>query len=190
MLYFIKGKVESKSDKFLILDSGNWGFQIFTTKETLLNIEVGDSVKLYTHLHLYDNIIDLYGFLGQDELDLFELLISISGIGPKVALSILSLGPIKYLILAISKGDINYLTKVTGVGNKIAQKIIFELQDKIKKVEISPLAELPEDVDVIEALKSLGYSTREAQEALKKISHEHRTSKERLQESLKVLNKK
>ncbi len=123
MLYFIKGKVEETGDRYIILDSGNWGFKIFVTKETILNIEKGNFIKLYTYLYLYDNVSDLYGFLTKEELDLFELLISISGIGPKVALSILSLGPVKVLVSAILKGDINYLTKVAGVGQKIAQKI-------------------------------------------------------------------
>lgn len=190
MLYFIKGKIEEITDKYIILDSGNWGFKVFVTKETLSNVEKGNFIKLYTYLYLYDDIIDLYGFLTKEELDLFELLISISGIGPKVALSILSLGPVKVLVSAIFKGDINYLTKVAGVGQKIAQKIIFELQEKIKKVKIQPLEELPDDADVIEALKSLGYSLREAQQALKEVSDKHKGSKKRLQEALRILSKK
>lgn len=189
MLYFVKGKIEEISDKYIVLDSGGWGLKLFVTRETILNIEKGDSIKLYTYLYLYDDVIDLYGFLTKEELDLFELLISISGIGPKVALSILSLGPVKVLVSAIFKGDINYLTKVAGVGQKIAQKIIFELQEKIKKLKIQPLEELPDDADVIEALKSLGYSLREAQEALKGVSDKYKDSKNRLQEALKILSK-
>lgn len=189
MLYFVKGKIEEISDKYIVLDSGGWGLKLFVTRETILNIEKGDSIKLYTYLYLYDDVIDLYGFLTKEELGLFELLISISGIGPKVALSILSLGPVKVLVSAIFKGDINYLTKVAGVGQKIAQKIIFELQEKIKKLKIQPLEELPDDADVIEALKSLGYSLREAQEALKGVSDKYKDSKNRLQEALKILSK-
>lgn len=189
MLYFVKGKIEEISDKYIVLDSGGWGLKLFVTRETILNIEKGDSIKLYTYLYLYDDVIDLYGFLTKEELDLFELLISISGIGPKVALSILSLGPVKVLVSAIFKGDINYLTKVAGVGQKIAQKIIFELQEKIKKLKIQPLEELPDDADVIEALKSLGYSLREAQQALKGVSDKYKDSKNRLQEALKILSK-
>lgn len=188
MLYFIKGKVEKKGDKFIILESGNLGFKVFVPQSTILEIKEKERLKLYTHIYFYENVIEFYGFKTQEELSLFELLISVSGVGPKVALLLLSLGPIKFLVSAIVKGDINYLVKVAGVGRKIAQKIIFELQDKMDKLRIGPLEELPEDIDVIEALKSLGYGIKESQEILKKIPIEkYKTSKERLKEALRLL---
>jgi len=134
-----------------------------------------------------EDILDLYGFLNREELEFFEMLINVSGIGPKGALAILGVASIDTLKKAISTGDIPYLTKISGIGKKTAEKMIIELRDKmgVNKTGTS----LQEELDALEALKSLGYSQNEAREVLKKVSPEMNTN-EKIREALKILSGK
>jgi holliday junction DNA helicase RuvA len=136
----------------------------------------------------YGYICLLYGFLNIDELDFFELLISISGIGPKGAIGILSVIDVGTLISAISSGDTSYLTKVSGIGKKSAEKIILELKDKVGILDSGDYSDqLREETEAIEALKSLGYRSQEARAALQKVSPEISGTSERVREALRVL---
>jgi Holliday junction DNA helicase RuvA len=133
-----------------------------------------------------EDALDLYGFLSEEELSFFEMLISISGIGPKTALNVLSVSSVSALKKAISTSDVSHLVKVSGIGKKIADKIVLELKDKVEgSDENGPT--LREEVDAIEALKALGYSQKEAREALKEASG--KTTSERIKEALKILGK-
>ena len=187
MIGSIKGKIILKRDKFIIVEVGGIGYKINASPDTLLKIKIGEEVHLFTHLHVREDAQDLYGFLEYGELEFFEMLIGVSGIGPKGALAILSVAPIETLKRAISTQDISYLTKISGIGRTTAEKIVLELREKVgeEKEGVS----LQGEIDVLEALKSLGYSQMEAREALKKVSTEKDTGK-KIKEALKILGGK
>ena len=138
-----------------------------------------------------EDILDLYGFLERQELEFFEMLINVSGIGPKGALSILGIASIDTLKRAIGTGDTSYLTKISGIGKKTAEKIVIELRDKIayKMKDEKGGVSLQGELDALEALKSLGYSQNQAREALKKVPTELDTNK-KIREALKILGGK
>jgi|SRR3989344_5473504 len=171
MISYLEGKVRHKEGRFVVVDVGGVGYKVFSTETVLSNLKNGSTASLWTYLAVRENALDLYGFREKEVLDFFELLIGISGIGPKTALGVLNVATVKTLRQAVSTSDISYLTKVSGIGKKIAEKIILELRDKFDAEEFSGTEDnLQNEADVVEALKSLGYQERDAREALKKIS--------------------
>ena len=191
MIAQLTGIVTRKDKNSVILDVVGVGYRVFVSPDTLeqLRVQKENSVSLFTHLSVRENALDLYGFLDQEELYFFEMLISISGIGPKSALAILSVADVFTLKRAIQSGDSSYLTKVSGIGTKNAQKIVLELNNKIGVFEEGEDSALREDIDAFEALKSLGYSTGEAREALKQVPRDVSGTRDRLKEALKLLGK-
>jgi Holliday junction DNA helicase RuvA len=192
MIGSIKGKIILKTDKFIIVETAGVGYKINISPDTLSKLKKEDEeVLFWIHTHVREDILDLYGFLNREELEFFEMLINVSGIGPKGALGILGVASIETLKRAISTGDISYLTKVSGIGKKTAEKIIIELRDKMqnKTGEKMTDASLRDELDALEALKSLGYSQNEAREALKKVSPEANTNT-KIREALKLLSSK
>lgn len=187
MIGSIKGKVILKKDKFIIVNNNNLGYKINISLDTLEKIKIADEIFLYTHLHVREDILDLYGFLEYAELEFFEMLISISGIGPRGALGILNIAPVETLKKAISMGDTSYLTKISGIGKKTAEKVVLELKDKIGLQKND--GSFAEELDILEALRSLGYSQNEAREALKKTSATASTNT-KIKEALKILGNK
>ncbi len=185
MISHIKGKIIDKSDKFLVVEAGGIGYKVFGTFELLEKSHMDSDISLWTHLAIRDVSHDLYGFLAKEELDFFELLIGISGIGPKSALNILSIATLSSLKKAVSSGDSAHLVKVSGIGKKNAEKIVLELKGKFE--ETSP--DSKEEVDALEALKSLGYSYKEAHDALKKVSEKAVNTSDRIKEALRLLGK-
>ena len=159
---------------------------------TLKTIAFGDNTALWTYTAVRENALDLYGFTTHDEMSFFELLLDVSGIGPKSALSILSLAPLDTLKRAIATGDTSYLNKVSGIGRKTAEKIIIELRDKLQahKGEDGVPSTLRGESDIVEALKSLGYSQNEARDALKQIPSTIEGTNARIKEALKILGGK
>jgi Holliday junction DNA helicase RuvA len=135
--------------------------------------------------------MDLYGFSSQNELSVFELLITVSGIGPKTALGILNSASVESIERAVSSGDTSHLTKVGGIGKKVAEKIVLELKDKIQTISHSPESEkaMRDDSDVIEALKALGYKDNESREVLKKLDKSIKDTGAKVKAALKVLSK-
>jgi len=192
MIGSIKGKIILKKDKFVIVDVDKIGYKIYISSDTLERltrptIKPDELVSFWTHLHIKEDAQDLYGFLEYEELEFFELLIGVSGIGPKGALTILSVAPIEILKKAIGTGDTSYLTKISGIGRKTAEKMVIELRDKVGKENGS--GSMQQEIDIMEALKSLGYSQNEVREALKKISNEMDLNT-KIKEALKILGKK
>ena len=188
MIGSIKGKIILKTEKFLIVETNGIGYKISVSPDTLSKTKkLNDEIFLWIHTHVREDAFDLYGFLNQEELEFFEMLINVSGIGPKGALSILGITSIETLRKAISIGDTSYLTKISGIGRKTAEKIVIELRDKVgKELEGSSLQV---ELDALEALKSLGYSAIEAREALKKVSPDTNTNT-KIKEALKILGGK
>ena len=199
MIGSIKGKIILKAEKFLIVEVSGVGYKINVSPDTLskvdaLRLRSGQndvSVLFWVHTHVREDALGLYGFLERPELEFFEMLIGVSGIGPKGALSILGITSIETLRKAIGTGDISYLTKISGIGKKTAEKIIIELRDKMgdKINEKNESDSLQAELDVLEALKSLGYSQNQAREALKKVSPESNTHT-KIREALKILSGK
>lgn len=191
MIAHIKGKIIDKSEKFLVLEANGLGYLVFSPTSTILNSpKVGEEISLWTYLAVRETALDLYGFETRDEKSFFELLIGVSGIGPKNALSILSLAPIEILKKAIGSGDTTYMTKVSGIGKKTAEKIVVELRDKLASLGHSDAdGSLRVDADVLEALQSLGYSQHEIRNAIKEVSPETTGTNEKIKEALKILGK-
>src|SRR3989344_8302402 len=138
MIGSIKGKIILKTEKFLIVETSGVGYKISVspdvlskTKKTGEPARAGGEISLWIHTHVREDAFDLYGFLDRQELEFFEMLINVSGIGPKGALVILGVATINTLKRAISTGDIGYLTKISGIGKKTAEKIVIELRDKL-----------------------------------------------------------
>jgi len=199
MIGSIKGKIILKTEKFLIVDVSGVGYKINVSSDTLfkvdaLRLRLGQNdtpILFWIHTHVREDALDLYGFLDHKELEFFEMLINVSGIGPKSALAILGITSIETLRKAIGTGDTSYLTKISGIGKKTAEKIVIELRDKIadKMKDEKGGNSLRDDLDSLEALKSLGYSQSEAREALKKVPTDLNTNA-KIREALKILGGK
>ncbi|MBI4692353.1 MAG: Holliday junction branch migration protein RuvA, partial [Candidatus Terrybacteria bacterium] len=174
-----------KGDRFLIVDVNGISYRVFCGPQTIKSAPKKDgSVSLWTHLHVREDAMELYGFLEYAELEFFEMLIGISGIGPKGALGVLAVAPLDNLKKAISSGETNYLTKVSGIGRKTAEKIILELRDKLGDLGGAESGGiLKEDQDVLSALQSLGYSLSEAREAMKQIPDGIEGASQRIKEA-------
>ncbi|MFA6253801.1 MAG: Holliday junction branch migration protein RuvA [Candidatus Paceibacterota bacterium] len=190
MIGQLTGKIVRHEGRFVILDVNGVGYKIFTSTETANRLKtLPESVTVLTHLVVREDALDLYGFIDQAELDFFELLIGISGVGPKSALSILSLAPPETLRKAISSSNTSYLTQVSGIGRKIAEKIVLELRDKIGALESGDEG-LDQEAEAIMAMEALGYSAREAREALRHIPTEITDTGTKIKEALKNLGNK
>ncbi|HNS52348.1 MAG TPA: Holliday junction branch migration protein RuvA [Anaerolineae bacterium] len=175
MIASLTGYIVSTGKESLVIAVGGVGFRVSVPQALLDNAaeQVGE-MTLFTHLHVRENELALYGFASEDELVLFRLLLTVSGIGPKVAMTILSTLPPDRLRAAIVQEDVPILTRVPGIGPKTAKKLAFELKDKLAD-ELGGggiLASLSEaDADLIAALTGLGYSVAEAQEAIRSLPH-------------------
>jgi holliday junction DNA helicase RuvA len=188
MIGTISGTLRYKDLHTLVVDTSGVGYKVSVTTDTTLDLVPGEPVFLWTHLAVRENALDLYGFLEKESLELFELLITISGIGPKTALGILNVATPGMLRQAVSTEDTSYLTKVSGIGKKNAEKIVLELRDKLVATPGEAGVNMSSHGDVIEALVSLGYSEREAREALKKIPKEIDETSEKVKAALKHLS--
>lgn len=194
MIGSIRGKIIFQNDKFVIAENNGVGYKICVSPSVLSTLSASSKTKkendlfsFWIHTHVREDMLDLYGFLDRNELEFFEMLLGVSGIGPKGALSILGIASISVLEKAIGTGDIAYLTKISGIGKKTAEKIIIELRDKIKVDKNS--SSLQEEIDALEALKSLGYSQNESREVLKRVSPLADTNT-KIREALKILSNK
>lgn len=192
MIAHLSGILLFAGDRFAVIDTNGVGYKVRTTLDTLIKLRDNktNKVSLWIHTSVREDAIDLYGFNDQNELNFFEMLISVSGIGPKSALGILNIAPVDHLKEAIAMGDASALTKVSGIGSKSAQKIILELRDKLgSNINEKGSTILGEERDAIEGLVALGYAEREAREALKNISAETKGTSARIKEALKKLGK-
>lgn len=190
MIAYLEGTIIHTTDKFIILNTGNIGYKVSVTPEVISICHKEEQIALFIYTSVRENSIDLFGFQNTEELSFFELLLDVSGIGPRSALGIIALAPINIIKRAIATGDVGYLNKVSGIGKKTAEKIIIELRDKLKDYKESsdtPSA-LREEGDLLEALKSLGYSQNESRDALKKVQSEIQGTNARIKEALRILS--
>ena len=191
MIAYISGKIVQKTDKSLIISVGGVGYQVFVSTDVLARSPgVGETIELSTYLAVRENALDLFGFETIDEKNFFELLLSVSGIGPRSALSILSIAPMTTIKKAIGSGDTSYLTKVSGIGRKTAEKIVVALRDKLSALRHNDESgSLRGESDVREALQSLGYSLNDSRNAVKQIDVSIVGTNERIKEALRILGR-
>ncbi len=193
MISHLTGTLMFTSDRFVVVDVGGVGYKVRVALDTLRVLRgVADKkVSLWTHLVVREDALDLYGFQNENELEFFELLISVSGIGSKGALGVLNVAPVDHLREAIANGDVSALTKVSGIGSKSAQKIILELREKVGGREGVTITSgvLREEHDAISGLVSLGFPEREAREALKDVPADVKGTSARIKYALKHLGK-
>ena len=177
MIYSLTGELTYIGDQFLVVECGGVGFKCFTSVATAANAgRIGDQIRLYTYLSVKEEALDLYGFKTENELRAFKLLISVSGVGPKAAVSILSEMSADKLSLAVAAGDTKAITRANGVGKKIAERIVLELKDKMAGVtlsssesSVSAAASVAEDSpagEAVAALVALGFSKSDAAAAV------------------------
>jgi Holliday junction DNA helicase RuvA len=185
MIAGLKGTIQALGSDWAIVNVNGIGFQVYMPTSTLSTLgAAGEEVELHTHLHLREDNATLYGFASAEELGLFQTLIGVSGLGPKLALSMLSAMSVEKLSMAIASGSADLLTGVPGVGKKLAERLILELKEKIAAGWIGVPAELAEEnADVLAALTSLGYSVREASRVVTAIPPDQKLT---LEEKIKL----
>ena len=188
MISHISGAVIYKDDKSIVIDVGGIGYKVFATGKTLDTAHEGKKIELWTHQSVREDSLTLYGFPLKEELDLFELLVSVvSGVGPKSALNILNVSSAQALRRAVSTGDTAHLTRVSGIGKKLADKIILELKGKLEGEDGGLMPK--DEADALEALKSLGFGHAQAREALEKVGDKVTDTGDRVKKALKILGK-
>jgi Holliday junction DNA helicase RuvA len=191
MLAFLSGKILNKGRGFIILNVNNVGYKVFVNSAIYAALDIGQSAEFYTHQNVREDALDLYGFKSMEELEFFELLISISGIGPKSALGVLTIASLPDLKEAIARGDSSLLTKVSGIGKKTAERVVLELREKVlsagREVSNGQNTGIMASGDEIDALMALGYSMMQAREALKKVDPKLVDSGKRIKDALQKL---
>lgn len=192
MIYSVSGKLALKQRNFLVVEVAGIGLKIFVHQRTLISLPlIGASVKFFTYLNVREDALELYGFLTEEEADFFQLLNSVSGIGPKSALAILDIAPMKDLTAAIKEGRPDLMTRASGVGGKTAERIILELRNKVKAEQSEEsVKKMGSDVDIVETLTGLGYRRDEAKVALQKVDEKIVSIEGRLKAALKILSGK
>lgn len=188
MIGQLTGKIIPFSLQTVIVDVGGVGYEVFVSQTTQKALDFTQPQTLLTYLAVRENALELYGFSTLREKDLFTKLINVPGIGPKSAIAILSLATLDTLIQAIGKGDAAYLTTVSGIGKKSAEKIIIELRDKVEVFDQTTAN--PELNDVFDALVALGYAPRDIREIIIHIPKEVTATNDQIKEALKLLSKK
>ncbi|MBE6956407.1 MAG: Holliday junction branch migration protein RuvA [Ruminococcaceae bacterium] len=201
MFYYLSGTVAHIGPNLAVIDCGGVGYACMTTTTTLSALKQGEKGVLFTHLNVREDGVELFGFAGQDELNLFRLLLGVSGVGPKAALSILSASTPANLALSIITGDEKALTIAPGIGKKIAQRVILELKDKLAKEQSfsvggesyagTGVTVIPENKlsEATAALAVLGYSAAESAAALRGIDMENLTLEQIIKQALKAMMK-
>ena len=199
MIAFVSGILEMKLNGYIVIDVGGVGYKIFMSEASIDSLgNLGDKVKVYTHQHVREDDISLYGFLTMEELNMFELLISVSGVGAKSALSILANVEPSSFALAVITNDTSKLVKIPGVGAKTAARIVLELKDKLKnqdmvskKENVVKKATINEEEldEAISALQVLGYNRRDIEKVFEKIDLNNLTLEDMIKQGLKYLSR-
>jgi Holliday junction DNA helicase RuvA len=192
MIYSVSGKLALKEANFVVVETGGLGLKLFASKQTVEALPaIGAETKFFCHLHVREDALDLFGFTSPDELQFFEMLISVSGVGPRSALAILDTAPLDELSAAIKEGRPDLLTRAAGIGRKTAERVIVELRTKVQSSKSGAMVDkMQTDSDLVEALTSLGYRRDEARAALSKVGKEVAGTEDRLRAALAVLANK
>ena len=209
MLAYIRGKLEIKMTEYVVIDVGGLGYKVFMSEEGIEKLgNIGDIVKVHTYYRVREDDISIFGFNTQEELKMFELLLGVSGVGAKTALTMLATCTPSEFALAVVSEDVKVLTEIPGIGPKSAKRIILELKDKIKKQQvvegikeqinknekqnnkILDIAGVKEKVDeAIQALQVLGYNKKEIEKVFEKLDVKELTTEELIKKGLNLLNR-
>ena len=199
MFYYVEGKLTLLTAAYAVIDCGGVGYKLTISGSTRQEISprLGQTVRLYTYLSVREDAMELFGFAAEEEQEAYELLISVSGVGPKAAITILSVLTVERLQKAVLTGDAKAIAQANGVGGKIAARVVLELKDKMAKALGVAAGDLPETVDggdqnmndVLNALMVLGYTRTEATGALRKMNVAGKSTEELVREGLKLLSK-
>lgn len=190
MIGMLTGKLALKDGQHIILDVNGVGYKVLASSQIHTNSHIGDVVTLFIHTHVREDALDLFGFPTQQDLKIFEYLISVNGVGPKTAMGIFGIGSREEILGAIRKADVDFFTGVPRLGKKNAQKIIIELKNKLGSGEDLDLSEETDEMsEVVSALVSMGFSEREARMAAKGIGEQGSTLSEKVKIALKQLGK-
>ena len=190
MIAHLRGKIEYLRDNYTVVNVNDVGYKVFLSIYTFGKVAGKTEVGLYIHTYVREDALALYGFLTLEELEMFELLLSISGIGPKAGMGILSIATPNTIKTAILNEDPSILTKVSGIGKKTAARVILELRNKVADISVGDKAEAVTDVDAIEALMTMGYSNAEARDALKSVPTDIKDVGARVKMALRSLGKR
>lgn len=188
MIGSIKGQVSHKASNYLIVETGGVGYKVFVTPPVLLSAKLNQEISFVILTYVREDQISLYGFPSLPELEFFELLLTVSGVGPKSALGIMSLASLEMIKSAIVSEDPSVFTKVSGIGRKTAERVIVELKEKLKD-EKSSMPVAKEHSDAMDALVALGYSQQEARDALKTVPKDIVKLQEKIKIALKALSR-
>jgi len=193
MISFLSGKLILKqNNKIHVLTSSGVGYEVHVSAPFFVELRIDQEIQLHTYLKVSENAMELFGFRNADEKEFFELLISVSGVGPKTALNVLALGSMEQIQSAIARGDVSYLTQVSGIGKKTAERLVVELKSKMVergtgneggRVENSEVLG-----EVVEALVGMGYSREEARVAVKDLSPKDKDVSTLLKKALRLLS--
>ncbi len=190
MIYTLSGAIAGRKENFFVVDVSGVGFKVFSNKQTVYKLPKGNEpVHVYCHMHVKEDAMELYGFLDEGELGFFEMLISVSGVGPKTALAVLDLDSFPNVMAAIAGKKADVLSRAPGVGRKTAERIILDLQNRIDAADVKGLDGAAEiNVEVEEALHGLGYEKQLVKEILSQLKNGAGDSlEERLKRALKIL---
>lgn len=193
MISYLRGKVISQALNYAIIEVANIGYQVFAGEKFLAELKVGVEAEIYIHQQIREDANDLYGFKTLEDLELFGLLLSVSGVGPKSAVGVISMASASDIKEAIIRGDANLLTKVSGIGKKTAERIVLELKTKVLRSNSTSGSLTSSGLvgsDEIDALMSLGYSLSEARAAFNLVDPALIDSGERVKAALKKMAKK
>lgn len=200
MLAYIKGSLEIKTNDYVVIDVGGLGYKVNMSKKAIEAVgDIGDKIKVYTYYRVREDDISIFGFNTNEELRMFELLLSVSGIGAKVALTILSNIEITEFALAVITDDVNKIVKIPGIGKKSAQRIILELKDKLKAQQLEDAEEQETkesnkeknnetEEEAIAALQILGYGKKEIEKAFEKLANKDVSVEELIKKGLTILS--
>lgn len=189
MIAHLKGTILIKSEKHLVVEVNDVGYRVFVLPQVSESAKVGQELSLHTYHHITENGSELFGFITSDDMNFFERLLSVSGVGPKSALGVMASAPIRDIQQAIVQNDPTLLTRVSGIGRKTAERIIVELREKIEKTGLVGETIDQTFIDAMEALIQLGYARPEARKALRQIKDPSLTAQDRLKQALKILGK-
>ncbi len=191
MIYTVEGTLSRREDHFLVVKTGGIGFKIFTNERTLSRLpHEGNEVALFCHLYVREDQLDLYGFSEEGALKLFEFLISVSGVGPKTALSVLDVDTVEHVMAAIINKQTEVLARASGIGKKTAERIVLELNNRIALPKAEAMGRVVSaNMEIEDALSGLGYGRQEIRKALEELGPEEKTLEDRLRQALRILGK-
>ena len=192
MISFLRGKIKNKGQGYIILDVRDVGYKVFVNEAVYAELDTEQEAEFYIYQHVREDSLSLFGFNALDQLEMFELLLSISGIGPKSALGVLGIASTEDIKDSIARGDSSLLTKVSGIGKKTAERVVLDLRDKVARVANGEQSAASKGMlasgDEIDALMALGYSMMQARDALRQVDSDVKDSGERIKAALRAIS--